>query len=160
MKTIVYRGGVLKFRIPASWKEEYSDMDGGMFYESGPDTGTLRVKVITAERPADRDTVSLDELMELLLKRLRKRQENPLGNVQHIGKNALVRFDESSIEDGTRLRIFYWMFVNPVSPRTVRIVTFSYTVLDSQTKTAQLQRELELLDAEIVRTEFSSQRGR
>jgi hypothetical protein len=33
MKTIVYRGGVVTFRIPAHWQEEYSDIEGGTFYE-------------------------------------------------------------------------------------------------------------------------------
>ena len=53
LKTIVYRGGVLKFRIPSSWKEEYSDMDGGTFYEDRPYSGTLRVKVITLKVPTN-----------------------------------------------------------------------------------------------------------
>ena len=32
MKSIVYRGGVVTFRIPAHLREEYSDIEGGMFY--------------------------------------------------------------------------------------------------------------------------------
>jgi hypothetical protein len=53
MKTISYRGGVVTFRIPESWNEEYSDTDGGTFYEDKPDSGTLRLKLITAESPSE-----------------------------------------------------------------------------------------------------------
>ena len=47
MKTISYRGRVVEFRIPSSWKEEYSDIDGGTFYGDKPDSGTFRLKIIT-----------------------------------------------------------------------------------------------------------------
>jgi hypothetical protein len=34
-KTIVYRGGIVRFRIPAHWIEEYEHEGGGTFYEEG-----------------------------------------------------------------------------------------------------------------------------
>ena len=154
MKAIVYRGGVLRFRIPASWKEEYSDVDGGTFYEDVPHSGTLRVKVITLEISAESGGVSLPKVLEPLPQHLEKSQED----VQYVGENALVRYDEPSVEKGTRLRIFYWVLANPVHPRNARVVTFSYTVLDSQTNRAQLQPELDMLNAEILRTEFAPPR--
>jgi hypothetical protein len=155
MKTIVYRGGVLKFRIPASWQEEYSDMDGGMFYEDGPDTGTLRVKVITIEAPAEVDTISLNKVLEALL----QQRKGSVYDVRHIGQNAVMRYQEPSVENGTRITIFYWVFVNPILPRNARVVTFSHTVLGPQAKTPEVLRELEMLDNEIIRTEFALQLG-
>ena len=41
VKTINYRGGVVRFRVPADWQEEYEDAGGGTFYAPGDDTGTL-----------------------------------------------------------------------------------------------------------------------
>jgi hypothetical protein len=44
LKTINYRGGVVRFRIPADWTEEYEDVGGGTFYKPGKNTGTLRLR--------------------------------------------------------------------------------------------------------------------
>ena len=54
LKTIVYRGGVVRFRIPADWQEEYGPAGGGTFYAPGDDTGTLRLNVTTFGAPPGR----------------------------------------------------------------------------------------------------------
>ena len=46
LKTINYRGGIIRFQIPNDWVEEYEDVGGGTFYKPGDDTGTLRVNVM------------------------------------------------------------------------------------------------------------------
>jgi hypothetical protein len=51
LKVITYRGGLVRFRIPAAWREEYEDAGGGIFYAPGDDTGTLRISVLTMEAP-------------------------------------------------------------------------------------------------------------
>lgn len=40
LKEIDFHGGVVKFKIPSNWKEEYGDDGKGVFYEDAPDTGT------------------------------------------------------------------------------------------------------------------------
>ena len=154
MKTVKYRGGVLKFRIPASWKEEYSDWDGGMFYEDVPDSGTLRVRMITAKKPPNVDDSALAVLQPVL---------NGLGkkstDVVQVGRNALLRYEDSGLEEGTKLRIFYWVFGNPVPPGNARVVTFSYTVLEAQAATSQTRQELKMLDAVLLDTEFAERIG-
>jgi hypothetical protein len=40
MKTIRYRGGIVTFRIPAPWTEEYEEKGGGIFYDKDNDSGT------------------------------------------------------------------------------------------------------------------------
>ena len=57
-KQIVYRGGIVAFKIPASWREEYAPDGGATFYEEGPDTGTLRLNVLSFEKK--KDTASKD----------------------------------------------------------------------------------------------------
>ena len=155
MKTIVYRGGVLRFRIPETWIEEYSDYDGGMFYEDGPTTGTLRVKIISLAKPSDSRQASLAELLKLLLQQTGKFEED----VQYVGENALIRYEEAGVEAGTKLTIFYWVFANPVDSLHARVVNFSYTVLATQRSTPLIQHELDMLDSEIVKTEFASEVG-
>lgn len=132
MKTVNYRGGVLKFRIPSSWKEEYSDSDGGMFYEDVPNSGTLRVRVITLTEPTNANHSAVS-VLQVVLKGIGKSRVE----VVETGRNALVRYEESALEEGTKLRIFYWVFGNPVPPGHARVVTFSYTVLETQAATDQ-----------------------
>ena len=36
LKTIVYRGGIVRFKIPANWVEEYEEDGGGTFYQNRP----------------------------------------------------------------------------------------------------------------------------
>jgi len=150
MKTIVCRGGVLRFRIPDSSKEEYSDTEDGAFYEYLPDSGTLRVKVITAEC-RDEGRAAIKNILKPLLLHFGKSDEH----VDRIGENELARYEDHVKERGTRLRIFYWVFANPIPPRSARVVTFSYTVLDSLAETEQVKSELDMLESEIVRTEFA-----
>ncbi|NUY79653.1 hypothetical protein HUK80_02000 [Flavobacterium sp. MAH-1] len=51
MKKILYRGGLLQFKIPENDVEEYDEIEGATFYEDGPYTGTVRLNVITLEKP-------------------------------------------------------------------------------------------------------------
>ena len=71
----------------------------------------------------------------------------------------MVRYEERSIENGMPLRIFYWVFGNPVPPCNARLVTFSYTIPDSLLKTDQVKSELEMLEPEITETEFAPHIG-
>jgi hypothetical protein len=159
MKTIVYRGGVLKFRIPASWMEEYSDIDGGMFYEEVPGSGTLRVKVITLRAPTNTSDRSVVEVFEPLMRHFVRNEDGEVTDVAQVGQNALMRYQQMASERGTKIRIFYWVFGNPVPPDHARIVTFSYTVMASQTDKPRTIKELEILDNEITQTEFASKIG-
>ena len=129
-------------------------MDGGVFYDDVPDSGTLRVKVITLETPADVGDATTS-ILEPLVHQLEKSEYT----IHPVGDNALVHYEEPAVEDGTRLTIYYWVLANPVPPRNARVVTFSYTVLDFQKESPQTQGELEMLEAEIVRTEFASRIG-
>ena len=157
MKTIVYRGGVLKFRIPCFWKEEYSDFDGGMFYEDVPGSGTLRVKIITLEAPENMGNHSLIEVFEPLMRHFVRNEGGEVTDLTPIGRNVLMRYEQETFEQRTKLRIFYWVFGNPIPPNQARIVTFSYTVLASNAKTARTQGELAILNDEIEQTEFAEE---
>ena len=67
LKTINYRGGVVRFRIPTDWVEEYEQAGGGgTFYKPGDnDGGTLRLEMILAvARPGK--PVTAEFIAELL----------------------------------------------------------------------------------------------
>jgi hypothetical protein len=47
LKPITYRGGIVRFEIPSDWIEEFETSGGGTFYENRPDSGTLRLNVLS-----------------------------------------------------------------------------------------------------------------
>lgn len=96
MKSVVYRGGVITFRIPFHWSEEYSDFDGGTFYEDRADSGTLRSKIVTAVAPAELQADSAMDLLQVVF--------GPL-------KNAGVKGATRMRKDGNASKRHY--FANP-----------------------------------------------
>ena len=152
MKTINYHGGVVVFRIPDSWKEEYSEVDGGTFYENKPDSGTFRLKVMLVHKENE---ITTDSTIQILnsLKQLKGKGESESNG------NALAHYEESTEDQGHKIKIFYWIIVNPIPPSHARIATFSYTILQSQEKDPQIAQQLQMLDQEIRSASFSKETG-
>ncbi len=128
MKSIVYRGGIVTFCIPAHWREEYSETDGGMFYEDHPDSGTLRLKILTMTTPKRVQNPSALDVLQVVVNGLRKEGVEGTTYRREDG-NAVFRYEEASSEEGLKLTIFYWVIANPLPPNHARIATFSYTIL-------------------------------
>lgn len=158
MKTIVYRGGVVTFRIPAHWVEEYSDFDGGTFYEDDPDSGTLRLKIITMTTPEQSQSGFAMEMLQVVVDRLQNEQVECTTEDGRDG-NAVLKYEEATSERGQSLTIFYWVVSSPLPPRHARAATFSYTILAEQRNDSQIQRDLEMLEAEIEAATFSPELG-
>jgi len=158
MKLIVYRGGVVTFRIPADWREEYSDIEGGSFYEDRPDSGTLRLKVITMTTPNQPQSTSAMDVLQIVVGGLNKRGWQGTTRGRKDG-NALLKYEEATIEQGMRLTIFCWVIANPIPPRHARVVTFSYAILAEQRNRIQVQHDLEMLETEIEAAMFSPELG-
>jgi len=158
MKTIAYRGGIVTFRIPTHWREEYSDTDGGMFYEEHPDSGTLRLTIITMTVPEQRQETSALDVLRVVVNGLAKDGVEGTTNSRQDG-NAVFRYEQASSEGGTRLAIFYWVVANPVPPNHARVATFSYTILAKHRKLPRVQHDLKMLDAEIDAASFLPELG-
>jgi hypothetical protein len=158
MKTIVYRGGVVTFRIPADWREEYSDIEGGMFYLDHPDSGTLRLSIVTATSPKEVQSHSAFDVLQVITNKLRSTGVEGTTKGRKDG-NAVFKYEEAGSEQGMSLTIFYWIVANALPPRHARLATFSYTIMAEQRNQSQVQHDLEMLDAEIEAASFSPQLG-
>jgi hypothetical protein len=147
-KTIRYRGGIVEFQLPADWREEYAPEGGAMFYEDRPNSGTLRLDVLTAESknggPSDQgiDRAFPAGSYELLASGLRMRRRTV-----------------KSEERGTQIHLHRWEIVVPVPPRRFRIVCFTHTLLASQELEPASAAELAFLDHSIRSAEFSTADG-
>ena len=152
MKPIRYRGGIVDFRIPFSWKEEYSDMDGGTFYEDQPDSGTFRLKVIGLQASSEAKAKSALEILNSLKQVQGKGERQPNGT-------AMAQVEQDTVDRGQEIKIFYWIVAKLVPPMNARILTFSYTILKRCESDPQTQRDLEMLDREIRAAKYSSEVG-
>jgi hypothetical protein len=149
MKTIAYRGGLVTFRIPHDWLEEYERDGGGTFYEDRPDSGTLRLSTMTMEGQKAADT---DDLLAAL-------KGKPADPELLASGDAIVTYQQPTEEGGEAVRMTYWLVANAVEPRHVRIAIFSHTVLAKHANAPATIAEVEMLDHEIRNATFSRRLG-
>jgi hypothetical protein len=151
LKTIVYRGGLVRFRIPADWQEEYEPAGGGTFYAPGDETGTLRLNVMTFAAPSGK-VLSQNDAEGFLSSSAKKHG----GSVQTLRPGvAMIRYDLPSKDRGRALTIRYWQVGQVVPPGHVRQFLFSYTVLAKLFDDWLLRHEMDLLEHEISVAEFA-----
>ena len=154
LKTVHYRGGIAKFRIPSSWVEETEPDGGGTFYDPRPNSGTLRIHVMDFEKPgaqSHREMTAKDVLSGL---------KDP-GQVRKLpGGNAIASSVATSVEGGENLAIYSWRVGIPVSPTHFRFVVFTYTILAQQQRAPAVRREVELLGKLIAEGEYPTIRGK
>jgi hypothetical protein len=148
MKEIKYRGGLVTFSIPKYWVEEYETEGGGMFYEDAPNTGTLRLNVITAKSPKQ---LSADAAYEELV----AMKSINAKNVQRLANgNAFATAIQHATEQGQEITLFWWYVINLVPPNHIRMANFSYTVLTTQENSKQTHREIQLLTQSVKNAAF------
>ena len=148
MKPVVYRGGIVSFTIPASWREEYDPDGGGTFYEEGEDTGTLRLNVLSFER---KDAVPLDRAASEVF------NGHPH---QVLGSGFPMRhYMTKTEEEGTPLHLYRWEVLVPVPPTRWRLVCFSHTVLAARDGDSRVKEELRMVDSAVRHAQYSDQQG-
>jgi hypothetical protein len=141
LKTISYRGGLVTFRVPERWKEQYESDGGAEFFDDVAGSPTLRLNVISAHRPG----VTLDTAAETLLDYCK----SPTQIEQLEPGAALTRFSEEDVERGERLIITYWLVAQAVPPEQVRIANFSWSILERHKNHVAFSRDFQLIESEI-----------
>jgi len=144
----LYRGGVVRFFIPTHWREEYEQDGGGIFYEPGESTGTLRLTVLSF---LVKENAPLSYPLEIIKKRIVER----LGEIEELPDSRfLLKYSISAKEDGEDLIIKYWEVARMVSPRDYNIAVFSFTVGVGEMELASVAREIALIEEEIKKVKF------
>jgi hypothetical protein len=146
MKTINFRGGVMEFRIPAIWKEEFSEK-GGVFYEDRPNSGIFRVMLTTLQAAPGRQPSTVEIL-------------NPLPHVNGTAEalpngNAIATTEETAMDRDDVIKVYSWFLANCVPPHHIRIAIFSYAILRNEDDLPKTRCELIMLDTEIRLAAFS-----
>jgi hypothetical protein len=153
LKTINYRGGVVRFRIPTDWVEEYEQAGGGTFYKPGDnDGGTLRLEMILAvARPGK--PVTAEFIAELFAADSAKYgvAPRPLGE-----STVMLRYDMPAEDRGRSLMIRVWRILQALPPNNFRHALFSYTLLSERFNQPDSIAEMEFLDREIPAVQLAT----
>lgn len=156
MKTISYSGGLLKFRVPSTWLEEYDEVEGGTvgaFYEDVEDSGTLELTVLTLEAAVGVDENTATEML-LELGEVDEADVERLPN-----GNAIAHYAEEGEDDGEGVFVFHWLLANVIPPAHGRIAAFTYTILSSQVEDPAQAETVKMLDHEIRNAHFHPEVG-
>jgi hypothetical protein len=146
IKTVAYRGGILKFSVPDSWLEEYEPSGGATFYEDRKDSGTLRLSVLQFESKGPSEMMIQDLI--------HNKHYEPIQD-----DLAILREEKSTVEDGETLDIYSWTVAVPVPPNSIRLAVFSFTILQSQSSKSSIQQEIEFLSNSFRDAEYSKDAG-
>jgi hypothetical protein len=146
MKSIEYRGGLVRFSIPAQWAEEYEPDGGGTFYDPAVEGVTLRLNVLTCESPR---SMRRDESIAALA-RGASATDSPVEAAcddQALRISATKRVDD----DGECVEIASWQLLRVAPPTTIRIAIFSTIVLVAECDTPATRATLGMLLARVRR---------
>lgn len=150
MKTIVYRGGVLKFQLPSDWAEEYGEEGGGMFYSEIESAGTLRLNVLTFD-------CGSKQTQETVLESLESADNPPDAVIKKLadGRSAMKSYSDTSEEGDEEIKTWFWEIASIANPQHLRIALFSYSVLASQAKTLMVSKDLEMINDSLRHIKFA-----
>ncbi len=151
LKNITYRGGVLEFRIPSSWNEEYGEDGGGVFWDPAGQSGTLRLDILTFEKNGELPAEPARSVLE---------SSKRTGELQVLDNgNAVLEYRKTTTEDGDELVIYFWEVANFVPPNHFRLAIFSHTILVEEASDSAIRSEIDLLRSEITASIFSPTLG-
>ena len=150
LKVISYRGGLVTFRIPIHWVEEYEANGGGTFYENGPDTGTLRLHVLTLKAPPSiTENVAFHALANL--------SDVEVSQIRLLLPNlVLAQNTRRSSENGYDITLKQWWLASAGEDGIVRVAYFTYTILTSQERDESILKEYSMVQREIENAKIYS----
>ncbi len=144
MKQITYRGGLVTFRIPSQWAEEYEPEGGGTFFDSQDESVTLRLNVLTLQSPRDLKITDSRAPFE--------------GSAAFVGGDIQSLPDFQSIcvlppqrtdEAGEPLDFHTWAVARVIPPRSVRVAMFNTTVAIRRAEPTAVEAILTMLLHEV-----------
>jgi|GEM_PF-2808134 hypothetical protein len=145
MKIISYNGGVVSFRLPENWVEEYYPEEGAVFYRDDNESGTLRLNILSSKPDTDKIieniTLGTDSMLYV-------EEGYPLKEeIKYIN------------DDGKDILVYLWEVYVPVEDRKQLIILFSYTISASQENDPIIIQELNFVRNTILTAHYSQEKG-
>lgn len=147
LRTVSYRNGTVRFRIPRHWIEEDLGDQGAVYYPPDRETPTLRLSVLTFSREDDQSLEAIESDFKARMKP---------GSVLKRNRNGHWTISNSSIaeEAGVALRMFYWEVAKPYPPGHLQLAIFSLTSNESESADGALPPQYRWVEEEIDRVAF------
>lgn len=142
MKLIKYNGGIVSFKLPEDWKEEYYDDGDAAFYKEDSDSGTLRLSVQSTE--------SKEEYVESV--------ELSSASGIYVEDGFPLKEEVKLTNDGgDDILVYSWQIIVPVDIKGRIIVLFSYTISASQEGDPEINMELNFIRNMILKASYSKE---
>lgn len=140
MKLVRYNGGIVSFKLPLNWKEsDYNDGEA-TYYRDDEDSGTLRINVTSMKSTSENDggiTLASDTGM-------------------HVQEGYRLKEEVKYMnEDGDNMLIYFWDVYVPIEDKSQRVVSFSYSILESQQDNPLILEELNFVRNTILTAHYS-----
>jgi len=120
LKTINYRGGLISFEIPKHWVEEFEESGGGTFFEDTPNSGTLRVNVLTIKAKEDKENP---------LKTLKNGNEKiDQKEYTTAGGNDILEYLIRTKEKETPITVFTLLCAHKTNNQEYLVAVFTWTI--------------------------------
>ncbi|NWK57737.1 hypothetical protein HW115_19115 [Verrucomicrobiaceae bacterium N1E253] len=136
-KDILYRGGLVTFRIPLDWEEEYDPSGGGTFYKDVLGSGTLRLNVLSFRRGPNSDNKPFDDF-------------EPYHDGLYIKTES-----KGVVERGVSCILFSWQIAYRVEGGAYRMAIFTYSIESERLGGDDAQAELGMINELIEGAQFS-----
>jgi hypothetical protein len=154
MKSIRFRGGIVRFCLPATWEEEYDANARGATFHDKLGVGSLRLSVL--EVPT-RQPMQPGLAATLLQPMARRTGQVPILPLDDDTALIIYRDEGGDGEDTVIARC--WVLARTFPPQHARIALFTFTYAPEEEGDPELDGILEMLDRELRQCRFAAEVG-
>jgi hypothetical protein len=146
MKKIEYQNGLVAFSIPKNWIEEYSDEHGAAFYEDSPNSGTLRLNVMTVSSDSENGNPSV----------IFKEQKNIADLKEYLSTDGdeICEYILSANENNTLITITTFACIHQTKQNDFLIAIFTWTIESLFENQDAFKEELNSIRNNILQIKF------
>ncbi len=139
MKLIKYNGGLVSFKLPDDWKEEYYDDGDAAFYREDSDLGTLRLGIKAIE------------LKEEYTEKVELSSESGMYVEDGFPLKEEVKLTNEGEDD---ILVYSWEVIIPVDSKGRQIILFSYTIPACKESDMEINLELAFVRNTILKASY------
>jgi hypothetical protein len=147
LRNVSHFDGLLNCRVPRDFVQQIEEDGTRVFWKPKGISGTLRISLLTAKR----DTVPDGNPAMFLL----GNSKDMAPAIELSNGNVYRCYREESSEDGEALAIYWFKVANYIPPVNYRLALFSFTVRLAEEASAEIQRQLAILNKELPACRFS-----
>jgi hypothetical protein len=154
MRSIIYRGGVIRFEVPDDWIEGVEPDGGSAYYPSNSESPTLFIHVMTCKSPHTH--VEAEALVTLLSSRS---EQSGQSIVTFENGNPALIYSRRFAERGKAGVLHRWEVARAAPPHHIRLAIFTLALIDGQPAEAEAGELVQMVDRIARNCTFASEIG-